>query len=74
MNKTKLEDTILRQRIEAASRIKGKYPELCAKYYPRCKTCLFWIQGITVPDQYCLHSLAPITSGLLPCPYYTNTP
>jgi len=70
MNKH-LEDTILRQRHEASQRIKVNHPELCEEYEKRCADCQFWT-GIdsTKNNAHCLHDLAPVTSALLPCPYF----
>lgn len=63
-------DIILKQRLEAAQRIKTKYPDQCREYINRCHACHYWLSG----TQDCVHGLAPVTSALLPCPYYMLYP
>ena len=67
MDKT---DTIIRQRHEASMRIKRDYPDLCQSYQQRCYGCMFWHWTTDMLSGNCIHYLAPITSALLPCPYY----
>ena len=59
-------DRILQQRLEASQRIKTNYPDQCAEYINRCHCCRYWLNN----KQDCVHGLAPVTSALLPCPYY----
>lgn len=65
MNKV---DIILKQRLEAAERIKTNFPDQCREYLYRCHSCYYWLSS----SQKCVHDLAPVTSALLPCPYWRD--
>lgn len=66
-----IEDKIARQRKASAERIKRLYPDECARYEEmKCIVCGHWLWIEKTP--HCKFDLAPVTSALLPCPYYTH--
>jgi hypothetical protein len=72
-----LENKQLKQRIEAAERIKRTWPALCftneRRYCQYCDFRVFIEASLDDPRWRCQQELAPITSQQLPCPYFRTT-
>jgi hypothetical protein len=63
-----MDEKVLQQRLEAAQRVRRKYPDQCAANQDHyCKICDF---QLSLNGEYCSHRLAPCTSQGLPCPYF----
>jgi hypothetical protein len=65
---TSFEKRAHEQLLQSAARIREKHPEECAEMRDRfCVLCAF---SVVKYDNQCVYGLAPITSAMLPCPYY----